>query len=310
MKSADIARWRAGNTGVEGVWQFDSGRPGRRLLVTALVHGNERCGAYALDVVLAHGLRPERGCLTMAFCNLAAFDRFDMAQPDASRFVEEDLNRVWSDTRIDGRATAECRRAAELRPFVKEADCLLDLHSMHEPGSPLLLPGTNPRHLAWLRAVPGWHWPVIVDAGHDDGVRLRDYGAFAPGAAGDATAVLIECGHHLEPRSTAVALDAIARVVVHTGCADPSRVDSSWLLESRPAAEAVGVTHRIVASSERVRFSRPWRSLERVPHAGTVLGDDDGKPIVTPYDNCVLVMPSLRQLRAGVTVLRLGRAIA
>ncbi|EEA00023.1 conserved hypothetical protein [Burkholderia sp. H160] len=27
----------------------------------------------------------------------------------------------------------------------------------------------------------------------------------------------------------------------------------------------------------------------------------------TPYDNCILVMPSLRQLRPGVTVVRLGR---
>jgi len=28
---------------------------------------------------------------------------------------------------------------------------------------------------------------------------------------------------------------------------------------------------------------------------------------VTPYDDCVLVMPSLRQARAGVTVVRFAR---
>ena len=39
-----------------------------------------------------------------------------------------------------------------------------------------------------------------------------------------------------------------------------------------------------------------------------VLGHDDGEPVTTPYDNCVLVMPSInRPLRAGVTVVRLGR---
>ena len=44
----DISAWRAGNTGVEGVWHFDSGLPGRHVMVSALVHGNELCGAWAL----------------------------------------------------------------------------------------------------------------------------------------------------------------------------------------------------------------------------------------------------------------------
>jgi hypothetical protein len=40
-----------------------------------------------------------------------------------------------------------------------------------------------------------------------------------------------------------------------------------------------------------------------------VIGWRDGEPVVTPYPDCVLVMPSLRQLRPGVTVVRLGRLI-
>ena len=35
----------------------------------------------------------------------------------------------------------------------------------------------------------------------------------------------------------------------------------------------------------------------------------NGEPVVTPYPDCVLVMPSLRQLRPGVTVVRLGRLV-
>jgi len=38
-----------------------------------------------------------------------------------------------------------------------------------------------------------------------------------------------------------------------------------------------------------------------------VIGWSEGQAITAPYDNCVLVMPSLRQLRPGVTVVRLGR---
>jgi len=39
----------------------------------------------------------------------------------------------------------------------------------------------------------------------------------------------------------------------------------------------------------------------------TALAYNDGEPVLTPYDDCVLVMPSLRQLRPGVTVVRLAR---
>jgi hypothetical protein len=49
--------------------------------------------------------------------------------------------------------------------------------------------------------------------------------------------------------------------------------------------------------------------LETFPKAGAVIGWNEGEPVVTPYDNCVLVMPSLRQLRPGVTVVRLGQLL-
>ena len=42
--------------------------------------------------------------------------------------------------------------------------------------------------------------------------------------------------------------------------------------------------------------------------AGTVIGDNDGEAVVTPYDDCVLVMPSVRQALAGVTVVRFARS--
>jgi hypothetical protein len=38
-----------------------------------------------------------------------------------------------------------------------------------------------------------------------------------------------------------------------------------------------------------------------------VIGWSNGEAVSTPYDDCMLVMPSLRQLRPGVTVVRLGR---
>lgn len=96
----DIQEERQGNTGVPGLRCLDSGEAGRTVMISALIHGNELCGAWALKAVLASGLKPRRGKLILAFCNLDAFDRFDPEQHDASRYVDEDMNRVWSDQKL------------------------------------------------------------------------------------------------------------------------------------------------------------------------------------------------------------------
>jgi hypothetical protein len=44
-----------------------------------------------------------------------------------------------------------------------------------------------------------------------------------------------------------------------------------------------------------------------IEHAGTVIGWNEGEPVTTPYDDCVLVMPSTRQAKPGVTVVRYAR---
>ena len=48
----DLARSAAGNSGIGYVWTFAPSRPGPHLLLQALTHGNEVCGAIALDRLL------------------------------------------------------------------------------------------------------------------------------------------------------------------------------------------------------------------------------------------------------------------
>lgn len=308
LPAPDLGPWRAGNTGTEGVWRFDSGRPGRHVMISALIHGNELCGAWAIKGLLEAGVRPQAGTLTLALCNLAAFDRFDAADHDASRFVDEDMNRQWSDERMDAADTLERRRCAQLRPFVREADWLLDLHSMHEPCAPLLLTGTQPRNLRLARAMATPEH-VVVDAGHKDGTRMRDYGRFGlpDEAAGDSRSLLVECGFHGDPASRAVAQDQCLRFLQAAGTLDADalgRLLPGWRLPDAPRQWALEVTGPVVARSGRFRFTEPFKGLEVIAKAGTVIGDNDGEPVATPYDDCVLVMPSTRQARAGVTVVR------
>ena len=311
LPAPDLSAWRAGNTGTEGVWHFDSGLPGRQVLVSALIHGNELCGAWALKGLLESGLRPQAGSLTLMFCNLAAFDRFDPANHDAARFVEQDMNRQWSDERMDAADSLERRRCAALRPFVARADWLLDLHSMHEPCAPLLLTGVQPRNLAPAKQMAAPEH-IVIDAGHQDGTRMRDYGRFGlPDAqAGDSRSLLVECGFHGDPASRAVAQDQCLRFIEASGIVDGAelaRLLPGWRLTDAPRQWALQVTGPVVAKNERFTFTEAFTGLEVIARAGTVIGDNDGEPVTTPYDDCVLVMPSTRQARAGVSVVRFAR---
>ena len=58
LSAPDISAYAAGNTGIPYVTGFDSGRPGPHVLVNALTHGNEICGAIAIDELFRAGVRP------------------------------------------------------------------------------------------------------------------------------------------------------------------------------------------------------------------------------------------------------------
>ena len=307
----DIEAWRRGNTDVEGVCSFDSGQPGRHVLITALIHGNELCGAWALQGLLAAGVRPQRGTLTLAFCNLAAFDRFDAQRHDASRFVEQDLNRQWATDRMAEGGTLERRRARALAPFVREADWLLDLHSMHEPSAPLIMTGLHRANIELaLQLKTGA--TIAIDGGHRDGVRMRDFEHFgtAEGLAAGARALLIECGFHGDLSSRAVAQDHCLRFLALSGVVPAETLAGllpGWRLPDGGPQQVLEVTGAEVAQTTSVRFVDNYQGLERIAAAGTVIGHDGERAIQTPHDDCVLIQPSIRHAQPGVTVVRYAR---
>jgi succinylglutamate desuccinylase len=306
----DITQLRRGNTDVEGVWLFNSNRRGPFTAITCLIHGNEICGPWAikelLESIQANKFILKHGKLCLIMCNLDAFDTFNPADLHASRFVEEDMNRVWSTEKLQNASSLERKRANALLPFLGQADYLLDLHSMHDPGDPLLLTGLSRRDFEFAQKLklPGH---IIVDAGHSEGVRLRDYKP-------EATALLVECGFHLAASSKVVAKQSVARFLLATDQAEISMFDESWALDeleiSKFVSKEVAVTHAIVAKTNELKFKEDWQNMQTLPKEGQLLAVDGNTIFRTPYDNCTLIMPSLKQLRPGVTVVRLAKNVA
>lgn len=309
LTAPDISRWRTGNTGVDYVHAWDSGQPGPRVLITALTHGNEICGAIALDAFLdevAGGWRPRRGRLVVAFANVAAYERFDPANPYPSRCVDEDLNRVWADEVLLGpRESVELRRARELRPFVDASDRILDIHSMSEPCAPLMVCGTVDKNAAYAREL-GLPEVLLIDTGHPAGLRMIERGRFGDPAAPEC-ALLIECGQHWERGAADVAHDAVSRFLGLTGLADADWVQRRMRRPLPARQRLVRVTEPVVATTREFRFLVPTIGLSVIPKAGTPIAVDGERTVVTPYDDTVLVMPGTNNLKPGGTAVRLGR---
>jgi predicted deacylase len=302
----DIAPYRQGNTGVDYVHVFDSGKPGPNVMVQALTHGNEFCGALALKYFFDQNVKPEKGKLTIAFANVAAFARFDFDNPDRSRYIDEDYNRVWGDDALLGsRDSAELRRARELRPFVDAADYLLDLHSMHEPCRPIMVCARSDKSAAFSRriGVPG---DLLIDTGHPAGLRMIERGGFGDPAS-PKTAVLIECGQHWEKGAADVAVDTLFRFLAASGSVNASICKSHSRLAPPAVQKLIRVTEAVVVKSMAFKFPYLFKGLEVVPKAGTVVATDGATTWKTPYDDCVMVMPSLAHVKPGTTVLRLGK---
>lgn len=305
----DLSAYEAGNTGIPWVWSFDSGQPGPHVMVNALTHGNEVCGAIVVKELLDFGLRPRRGRLTLSFANVEAYRRFDSERPDASRFVDQDFNRVWDPRTLDDRTkdSTELRRARQLRPLVDTVDLLLDLHSMHERSAPLIVCGPLNKGIAFARTLAAPP-TIISDEGHPEGRRMRDYAGFGDPAS-PKNALLIECGQHWERAAIDVGRDSTARFLLNAGVVDTKDLPADWLLTPQTMPRVIRVTQPVVADSMDFRFAGPYTGLEVFADADTVIGWNDGRAVRTPYPNCVLVMPSLRQLRPGVTVARLGQLL-
>jgi predicted deacylase len=306
----DIEPYRAGNTGVEYVTTFDSGVSGPHVLVTALTHGNEICGAIALDRLIRAGSRPRQGRLTLAFDNIAAYRSFDRRYPVASRYVDEDFNRLWDEPTLDGpRQSTELVRARALRPFVDAADFLLDIHSMQYATAPLMLAGTLDRSVALARRV-GIPELIMCDAGHAAGKRMRDYGPFGDPASAK-TALLIEAGQHWQTRAAEVATDVMLRFLIAVGTLgrDEAAVIAGPDFDAHPRQRVIEVTEAVTITGDKFEFVDEFRGLEVLSPKGTLIGRDDGREVRTPYDDCVLIMPS-RRLAKGQTAVRLGRFVA
>jgi len=183
---------------------------------------------------------------------------------------------------------------------------LLDIHSMQTTARPLMLAGPLPKGLDLARRV-GVPELVVVDGGHAAGRRMRDYGGFGD-ASSPRNALLVECGQHWTQLAVDMAIETTLRFLVVAGAIDQSDA-TPHLPATRPSAQrVVEVTQAVTVTTPEFAFVDDYAGLEVIARAGTTIARDGATEVRTPYDDCVLIMPSKR-LAPGQTAVRLGRFI-
>lgn len=273
------------NAGAEAVTRIATAAdlPRPHLAVVGAVHGNERCGLFAIQRLHAElesgALELQAGTLFLVHGN-----------PDATRERHRhtlsgvDLNRVF-DFRFERELEPalwkhEHRRALALRPLLESVDALLDLHSASAPTPAFAIASRVAASAPFARAL---------------GLEYVTFGWDGPGLLGDLVligqltrrerpGVSVECGQHDDEAAVEVAYRCALHALAHFGM-----LAASWPATTTPP-EQLTLKAAIKRPSESFRFERPLRGMQRLT-PGEVIGHSDHLWL-SVRSPCYAIMPN------------------
>jgi predicted deacylase len=298
----DLSPYRQGNTGVDYVHRFASGKPGPHVLINALTHGNEICGMVAAKHLLDTGVRPLIGTLTVSFAHVEAYNAFDTSKPFENRQIVHNLNRIWSDELLEGTEDSpELRRARELRPVVAAADHILDIHSTSQDVVPFWVYPDFARNadVALAIGMPSVH--LVMPNGLGSGTPLIQHGQHA-GADAPGAAVVAECGQHFKRATADVATEVTLRFLAHFGLI---RHEASSATQPQRRFELL---QTLMVKTKDFAFTRPLIGFETFAKGELIYTDGD-EEVRAPCDDCTVFMPT-REPIVGREALYLTRPIS
>lgn len=297
----DLSAYRKGNTGIDYVHRFESGKPGPHVLINALTHGNEICGMVAATHLLDTGVRPKIGTLTVSFANVEAYESFDQSKPFDSRQLVHNLNRIWAPESLEGAEDSpELRRARVLRPVVAAADHILDIHSTSQDVTPFWVYPAFERNAAAALAIgrPAVH--LVMPNGLGSGVPLIQHGRHGDPSEGAGAAMVVECGQHFLRSASVLATQVAEDFLGYFGLIDPPAPSAPQEPQRR-----YQLLQTWVIKTPDFRFVRPVIGFE-VFAKGELIATDGAEEIRALCDDCTILMPTRAPVvgREGVYLAR------
>jgi succinylglutamate desuccinylase len=288
--------------GARFIGNVSSGNPGPTVVFFGGIHGNEPAGVLALEEVFREietGKAPlESGRLVGIKGNLQALDR-------EQRFLEHDLNRIWSSGRLRAALEKpEAKRSPEekelgelfqiLHTILREYDppfYFIDLHTTSSQTLPFITVNDSIINRKFSEL-----FPVPVILGIEEYLEgpllsyVNELGYLALG---------FESGQHQDPEAVRNAADFIWLTLNYAGLIPGSEAFREHLGRLRQAAAndhhfyEVYYRHRL-AQPHSFTMKEGFRSFQPLKK-GTLLAEEEGAPIQME-ENGILFMPLYQKL--------------
>ncbi|GAB4393184.1 MAG: M14 family metallopeptidase [Gammaproteobacteria bacterium] len=274
--------------------RYETTQPGKTLVVTGAVHGNEQCGTRAIQRLIndldAGQITLSQGkLLLIPICNPRAFDA-------KVRFIERNLNRYLY-------PKTHCRYYEDhLDPIIcevlRQADVLLDLHSYASPGGPFVFLGCqNAEELVFARSL-GVHnfiygWADAFSANKSSSADDREsMGTTEYARSKGAIAATLECGNHDNEDADKIGYQGILNALKHLDMlSSHSAIKPDSAIESTvKALPTCCLKMKYVFYKEQEgEFTQPWRHFDAVEKGQVLAQLADGHTIIAPEDGYIVL---------------------
>ncbi|GIV31799.1 MAG: hypothetical protein KatS3mg030_101 [Saprospiraceae bacterium] len=287
------------------IGSFVGNEPGPLFICTAAMHGNEWAGVRAVETVLT--LLQREPLVNPGFSYRGVFlGLLGNAQAYAlkRRFIQEDLNRMWTPQRIAKvRNTpwqsleAEERELLELLTVIEHyigtfepmRIVLLDLHTTSAQGGIFVIATDHPES---VRIAMELHAPVIT--GMLEGLQGTTLHYFTrENFKVPTVGVAFEAGQHDDPLSVNRSISAIINCMRSIRAVRPEDVENrhdALLIEyskDLPRLARLVTVHHI-RPEDQFRMMPGFRNFQPV-HKGQLLAVDIRGPIFSPIDGMILM---------------------
>lgn len=267
------------------IHHFSGLERGPHVLLLGAVHGDETCGAYALNrlknKITQAEIKIEKGDVTV----------IPVSNPIAyhakSRKINVNLNRIIGLGKHEGQHHPEHDYASQIEQAIQRADIIIDLHSTPMGGIPFVFQD-YPTHsgMALAKAVGCkavvQDWPLMLqNSGITD---LADTPLYCQ--QHKKTSILIECGKNATAAADNVAYMAVMNALVHLDV----MCDEA---QKNPVQDvSVFQAFYVMRKDKRGDFSKHYNDLDPLKKGEVIINYQDGTTLTCPDDDLYIMIPT------------------
>jgi succinylglutamate desuccinylase len=250
----------------EEIFELVGEESGPTSILLSGIHGNELCGMKIMQEIMP-SFTIKRGRVLYGYGNPRAIEA-------NVRFAEKDLNRMFMTDSIlsaEDRASYEYRRAQYLKPYIGQADALLDIHAHpRKEQQTFAICESNAADI--VRFLPAEHVVSGFDALEPGGT---DYYMNSIGKIG----ICFECGYLDDEHSRSAAREAILAFLKVRG-----HIENDLVARTQ---SHVHIYKKVRSKTGNFKLSRPFVNFEPIAK-GEIIGRDGAEAIIAPKKSVIL----------------------